>query len=317
MEFIWWLVGISAGLMLAGLVICAICFHMAFYASRKPKADAGEYPIPDGEIYEPYREQMVGWIKEVRQMAHEEFAVKSFDGLTLRGRFYRFSEDAPIELMFPGYRGEAERDLCGGVQRCFALGHSALIVDQRACGRSEGHIISFGVNESKDCRVWINHMVEHFGPDVKIILTGISMGAATVLIASGTDLPKNVVGVLADCGYSSAKEIIKKVIVDMKLPRDASYPFVRLAGRIFGGFDIEDASPVDAVKNCRVPVLFAHGEDDAYVPCDMSRANYAACRSRKILITVPGAGHGLCYPADPDSYLNKLKDFWTEMGIYD
>lgn len=316
MEFLWWLAGIAAVLAFIVLIICGICFHMAFYNSRKPKKDPDAYPIPEGDIYEPYREQMVAWIKEVRAMPCEEHTVTSFDGLTLRGRFYRFSDDAPIELMFPGYRGEAERDLGGGVQRCFALGHSALIVDQRACGRSEGHVISFGVNESKDCHVWINHVIRHFGPHVKIILTGISMGAATVLMAAGEELPENVVGVLADCGYSSAKEIIKKVIVDMKLPREAAYPFVRLAGKLFGGFDIEAASPVDAVKRCPVPVLLAHGEDDAYVPCEMSRQIFAACSSRKRLITVPGAGHGLCYPQDPEKYLAQLKAFWTEMGIY-
>ncbi len=317
MDFLWWATGIAAVLIAAVFVILLICFHMAFYASRKPKAGPEEYPIPEGDIYEPYRDQMVNWIKEVRAMPLEEHAVTSFDGLTLRGRFYCFSKDAPIELMFPGYRGQAERDLCGGVQRCFALGHSALIVDQRACGRSEGHVISFGVNECKDCLVWLDHMVSHFGPDVKIILTGISMGAATVLMASGEDLPENVVGILADCGFSSARDIIKKVIVDMKLPRDAAYPFVRLAGKLFGGFDIEDASPVEALKHSRVPVLFAHGEDDAFVPCQMSRENYEACPSPKDLVTVPGAGHGLCYPADPEGYLTRLKAFWTGMGIYD
>ena len=317
MDFLWWLAGIAAVLIIAIFAVLLICFHMAFYASRKPKKNPEEYPLPEGDIYEPYREQMAAWIREVRQMPCEEFSVTSFDGLTLRGRFYRYSEDAPIELMFPGYRGEAERDLGGGVQRCFALGHSALIVDQRACGRSEGHVISFGVNECKDCLIWVDHLVSHFGPDVTIILTGISMGAATVLMASGCDLPKNVVGVLADCGYSSAEEIIKKVIVDMKLPRDAAYPFVRLAGRLFGGFDIEDASPVDAVKNSRVPVLFAHGEADDFVPCQMSRDNYEACASQKALITVPGAGHGLCFPADQEGYIAKLRAFWNEMGIYD
>ena len=317
MNVLWWVLGIAAALLCVVLAVLYICFHMAYYASRKPPKNPVEFPIPEGEIYEPYREQMVAWMKETRAVPHEDVYITTFDGLKLHGCYYEFAPNSPIEIMFHGYRGSAERDLCGGVQRCFALGHSALIVDQRACGRSEGHVISFGVNECKDCLVWLDHMVSHFGPDVKIILTGISMGAATVLMASGCDLPKNVVGVLADCGYSSAKEIIKKVIVDMKLPRDAAYPFVRLAGRLFGGFDIEDASPVDAVKNSRVPVLFAHGEADDFVPCQMSRDNYEACASQKALITVPGAGHGLCFPADQEGYIAKLRAFWNEMGIYD
>ena len=305
----WILLGVIAGLAVLLLGILLWSFHMAFYADREPSHE--EYPIPVGEIYEPYRDKMVKWIKDVRQMPCEEFSVTSHDGLTLRGKYYCYSPDAPIELMFPGYRGEAERDLCGGVQRCFKLGHSALIVDQRACGKSDGHVISFGVNESKDCMTWLSFMQKHF-LDSKIILTGISMGAATVLMAAGNELPANVIGVLADCGYSSAPDIIKKVIVDMKLPPKAAYPFVRLAGKLFGRFDIEDASPIKAMEHCRVPVIFFHGEDDAYVPCEMSVRNHAACAAPKKLVTIPGAGHGLCYCIDPPGYLDALRHFWEE-----
>ena len=315
MDILYWLGGGFLTLCLIVLATAYVCYRMAFYASDKDKAHKQEYPIPEGEIYAPYRESMIGWIKEVRQMPREAMEITSHDGLTLRGYYYEYAPDAPIELMFPGYRGDAERDLCGGVQRCFALGHSALIVDQRACGRSDGHVISFGINESKDCLRWLEAMLDRFGPDVKIILTGISMGAATVMIASGTDLPKNVIGVLADCGYTSAKEIIQKVIAeDMKLPPKAAYPFVKLGARIFGKFDLEETSPTEAVRRSKVPVVFAHGDADAYVPCYMSEVNYETCASYKRLIIVPGAGHGLCYPIDPENYLKKLKDFWTDVA---
>ena len=206
------------------------------------------------------------------------------------------------------------RDLCGGVQRCFALGRSALIVDQRACGYSQGNVITFGVKERRDCRSWVDFMVGHFGEDVKIHLTGISMGAATVLMAAGYPLPKQVVGVLADCGYTSAREIIEKVIrVDLKLPVKLAYPFVKLAARLYGGFDLEELPPIEAVKNCTVPVIFYHGEADGFVPCDMSVRNFEACRApRKKLVTIPGADHGLAYPVDKQLYLQTLGDFFEE-----
>ena len=301
------------GLGLLVLGIAWVCYRMAFYASDKDKQHKEEFPIPDGEIYEPYRESMIRWIKEARTMPREAMEITSHDGLTLRGYYYEYAPGAPIELMFPGYRGDAERDLCGGVQRCFALGHSALIVDQRACGRSDGHVISFGINESKDCLRWLAAMLDRFGPDVKIILTGISMGASTVMIASGTELPKNVIGVLADCGFTSAREIIQKVIAaDMKLPPKLAYPFVKLGARIFGGFDLDETSAVESVRRCKVPMVFAHGDADAYVPCYMSEVNHKNCASYKRLIIVPGAGHGLCYPIDPENYLKELKNFWTD-----
>lgn len=309
MTIFWITLGILLFLALLTLIISYYCFYIAFYSSRKKKTTE-EYPIPEGDIYEPFRDLMVGWIKEVRALPHEDFSITSFDGLTLRGKYYEYAPGAPIELMLHGYRGEAERDLCGGVQRCFALGRSALIVDQRACGNSEGHVITFGIKEHRDCLAWIDFMVKHFGPDTKIILTGISMGASTVLMAAAKPLPPNVVGVLADCGFTSAEDIIKKTIKEMKLPVGPAYPFVKLAARLYGGFHLEETSPIEAVQKCTLPVIFFHGEADAYVPCEMSRRNFEACRAPKRLLTIPNAGHGLSYPVAPEEYLQALKEFF-------
>lgn len=307
---------ILAGMLLLCLCICLYCFYTGFYASRKKPADPNEIQTPVGKIYDPYRASMENWIREVRAMPHEEFFIKSFDGLTLHGNFYEYAPGAPIELMFHGYRGTAERDLSGGVQRCFRVGRSALVVDQRCSGKSGGRVITFGIKEHRDCLSWVDFMVHHFGPDVKIILTGISMGGATVLTASGCDLPENVIGILADCSYSSPKEIICKVIRDMGLPPKIFYPFTKLSARIFGGFDLEETSPLEAVKRCRVPVIFFHGESDDFVPCRMSREVYDACASGKKLVTIPGAGHGLSYAVDPDTYLNSLREFFGEEASF-
>ena len=306
-----WSVFCIVALLIALLLLASlICFFLVFYVPRRRPTEEEDYNIPPGKIYEPHRDTMVAWMKEIRATAHEDFSIRSFDGLTLWGKYYEYAPGAPIELMFHGYRGTAERDLCGGVQRCFALGRSALIVDQRTSGRSEGHIISFGVNESRDCLAWVDFMVSHFGPNVKIILTGISMGAATVLTAAGNPLPPNVIGVLADCGYTSAKEIIQKVMRQLKLPTKLLYPFVKLGARLFGRFDLEEVSPIEALKNCTVPVFFVHGETDDFVPCDMSKSNYNVCPTPKKLYTVPGAGHGLSFPLAPQEYLDALRAFF-------
>ena len=309
MDFVIIICIIVALLTLATLLIAYICYRMAFYVRDCDKKSTEEFPIPDGDIYEPWRDKMIGWIKQTRALEHKSFSITSFDGLTLRAKYYEKSPGAPIELMFHGYRGYAERDLCGGVQRCFALGHNAFIVDQRACGDSDGNVITFGVNESKDCFEWLKLLVSHFGPDVKIILTGISMGA------SDGPLTSNVVGILADCGFSSPEAIIKKVIDEMKLPGNLAYPFVRLGARLYGHFNIDEISSEEAVKHCKLPVIFFHGEDDAYVPCEMSRINYDACPSKKRLVTIPGAGHGLCYPVAPQYYLEQMQEFFHGVPV--
>ena len=93
----------------------------------------------------------------------------------------------------------------------------------------------------------------------------------------------------------------------MGLPPALLYPMVRLSGMLFGGFDIESINSIDAVKKCTVPVFFAHGESDDYVPCEMSIQNHAACCGPKELLTVPGAGHGLSYVVAPTEYVQTLQ----------
>ena len=295
------------------LVTAYICFRITFYVPKKVIIGPNDYPIPDGEIYEPYREQMVRWMKEIRALPCRELTTTSHDGLTLYGKYYECTPNAPVELMFHGYRGSAERDLCGGVQRAFSLNHNVLIVDQRAAGHSGGNVITFGYKESRDCLRWVDKAIEVLGSDVKLIPTGISMGASTVLMATGKPLPKNVVAVLADCGYTSAKEIIRKVCRQLRLPVALAYPFVRLGAVLYGGFDPNKADAAAALKNCKVPVIFAHGDADDFVPCQMSRDNYDACPAQKALVIIPGAGHGLCYLADPEGYLAQLKAFFDSV----
>ena len=290
-----------------------ICFYITCYVPKGKKAGtSGEIELPPGEIYEPFHRQMEQWVRDARACPKEEYFIRSYDGLKLRGVYYERFPDAPIELMFHGYRGSAERDLSGGVHRCFCLGRNAFVVDQRCSGGSDGKVITFGVREHRDCLSWVDFLVKHFGPERKIILTGISMGAATVLNAAGQDLPENVIGVLADCGYTSPKAIISKVMTQIGLPAKVFYPLTRLGMILFGGFDPEQISPLDALKHCRVPVIFFHGEADDFVPCDMSRENYEVCPTKKRLVTMPSAGHGLSFPVQPERYLEELGAFFAD-----
>lgn len=285
-------------------------FLFVFYVPPRKERDLGKLDLPPGKIYEPFHDKMRYWSQVCRNTPHEEFMIHSHDGLDLFGKYYEFAPGAPIELMFHGYRGSAERDLSGGMARCFKLGHSALIVDQRCSGKSGGNVITFGIREHLDCLAWVDFAVQHFGSDVKLILTGISMGASTVLMAAGKPLPDNVIGVLADCGFHSAKDVIIHVAKSMYLPARFLYPFVKFGARIFGHFDLEAYTALEAVKNVQVPVLFFHGETDDYVPSYMSQINYDACASRKKIIFIPGAGHGLSYPVAPEGYIDEMKKFF-------
>ena len=218
MTWLWILLGLLAFAAIAVLLIAYICYRITFFAPKRKPLLGDQIDIPEGDIYEPWRPYMEKWAKEVRAMPYEEFCITSHDGLKLYAKYYEYAPGAPIEIMFHGYRGSAERDLNGGIQRCRSLGRSTLLVDQRCSGKSDGSTITFGILEHRDCLAWVDFAIRHFGPDVKLLLTGISMGASTVLMAAGQPLPPNVIGVLADCGYTSAREIIQKCAADMKLP---------------------------------------------------------------------------------------------------
>jgi len=305
--------------MLVLLVLCLLaaaisfgCYLYAYYVPPRKARDPEALDIPPGAAYEPHRENMENWILAARKLSQEAVSIRSDDGLKLTGIYYEYAPGAPLEIMFHGYRGNRERDLSGGVFRCFALGRSALLVDQRATLDSEGRTITMGIREHKDCLKWVDFAVEKFGPDVKIILTGISMGAATVMMAAGCDLPENVIGILADCGYTSVRDIMHHVAGMLHLPPKLCWPFLKLGAKLFGGFDPEECSPVEALKKAKVPVIFFHGEEDSLVPCSMSRVCYEACASWKKLVIIPGAEHGLAYPTDPETYVRELRAFFGE-----
>ncbi len=307
---LWWLIPLV--LLIICLGTASVCFFRIFYAFRPRVLE--EFPTPPGPEYDEYRERMVGWVKAIRVMDRREVSVTSYDGLRLYGYYYEYKKGAPIEILFHGYKGTAERDLCGGVERAHRLGHNALIVDQRTSSKSEGRVITFGQRESRDCHVWIDFVLREIDEDARIILTGISMGAATVMTAAGTELPDNVIGVLADCGYTSTKDIVKKVIRDMRLPAELLYPFARLGAMLFGGFDPDKTSPIESMKKTKLPVIFFHGDADDFVPAYMSEENYKACASEyKRLVIIEGAVHGTAYPKDEEKYIAEAREFFTPL----
>lgn len=297
------------------LILSLMCFLLVFFVPRIKKPDPDVLPVPNGKVYRPYHEMMKNWIKDARSRPHEDFYITAFDGVTLHGTYYEYQKGAPTEIMFHGYRGSAERDLSGGLQRCFALGRNALIADQRTTCKSGGHVITFGIKEHRDCLCWAEFAAKQFGADTPILLTGISMGASTVLMAAGKNPPPNVKGILADCPFTTAEEIIKKCCRDLHLPADILYPFIKLGAKLFGRFDLDEYSALEAMESCSLPVFFVHSEGDDFVPCCMSRKLHDACKAPKRLVTMEGEGHGLAYLLDNEKYFREVCDFYTQHGI--
>lgn len=303
--------GIFLGLLLLALGVAYGAYRFAYYSPHKNQNDP--YLAPDGHRYTPEDGPTYGLIREMDELPFEPVTIRSRDGLQLFGRYYAVAEGAPLQIQMHGYRGHALRDFCGGNKLAREAGLNTLVVDQRAHGKSEGHTISFGINERWDCLQWAEYAAQRW-PGVPISLAGISMGAATVLMASDLPLPEEVKGIIADCGYSSPRAIIKHVCWSLPKPFRIFYPFTSLSAELFGHFDPDAGSALGAVSNTTLPILLIHGEADGFVPCEMSREIAAACASKVRLETIPGAGHGVSYLSDPERYGRIVKEFLESIG---
>ena len=292
------------------LFISYVCYRISFRASKRVMDKDVQIHLPDGEQYLKVRTDIEKCVNNMLVRPFEPVTITTFDGLKLYARYYHVADGAPLQIQFHGYKSSAVLDFCGGSLYAGKIGHNALVVDQRSHGQSEGKAISFGVLERKDVLCWIDYARSRFGEDVCILLAGLSMGAATVLMAADQPLPSNVKGIIADCPYSAPEAIIKKVCrVELHLPAKPLYPFVKLGARLFAHFDLEESSAVTAVKNTRFPILIIHGEADNFVPCDMSREIKNTNPTQVTLVTIPDAGHGLCYMTAPDIYENAMQEF--------
>ena len=253
-------------------------YRVAFY--QKPTTAV---PSPaDMPTREVYRKAMC---PDADALARDTFTpvhITAQDGTPLAARYYHHNDGAPLAIIFHGYRGYAVRDGLGGYTLCTKLGYNVLLPDQRAHGYSGGHTITMGVKERYDARDWAVWARSHFGPEVPIFLMGVSMGAATVLLAAGLNLPDNVCGIVADCGYTSPREITRKCLPEYLpgFPLGPTYAIGRLGAILFGHFDPEDADCTDAAAHSKVPIFFVHGDADGFVPYEMGRRNYEVCRAK-------------------------------------
>ncbi len=301
---------IPAALILAALAAVYIVYRVAFYAPLPHREDI--YDIPKEEQYQDQRELMVSLIREMDAIPYEEVNIISYDGTPLFARYYHVADGAPLQIQMHGWRGSAIRDFCGGNKLAREAGLNTLVTDQRAHGRSGGTVITFGLRERYDCLAWARWAAERF-PGVPITLAGVSMGSSTVLMAAGLELPETVRGVIADCPFSSPAEIVKKVCRDWHVTPAVGYPLAALGARLFGRFDLGGTDVLCQIRKAKVPVLLLHGEDDRFVPCQMSRDIYDACPTEKRLVTFPGAGHGLSYIVDPEKYADAVRQFLRDI----
>lgn len=250
--------------------------------------------------------------KCLKQRNCKEIIIYSYDGAKLVGHWLLHPHPKRIILAMHGWRSGWAEDF--GVIADFwdSCGCSVLYAEQRGQNSSGGDCMGFGLLERFDCREWLNWICGENEESLPVYLAGVSMGAATVLMAAGSDLPGNVRGVIADCAFTSPEAIWRHVAhrnlhLSYRLRRPAVNKICKKRIRSGAG----DYSTLEALKQCKVPVLFIHGTDDHFVPVEMTYENYKAYSGPKRLLIVPGADHGMSYVVDQSGYQAAMKDFWS------
>lgn len=241
---------------------------------------------------------------------HEEVWLESHDGLKLHATWFPQGDQKKVVICFHGYTSQGMSDYIGLSGYYLKQGYSMLLVDERAHGKSEGTYIGFGCLDRMDAVLWIGWAVKTCGGEVQILLHGTSMGGATVLMTSGLELPRQVKGIISDCGFTSPKEVFTHVLKHMiHLP---AFPMIPLADRMnrkLAGYGLDQCNAAEEVRKAKVPILLIHGSGDTFVPCSMCETIYENCASPKQKLIVEGAAHAESYYKDKTAYESALNQF--------
>lgn len=241
---------------------------------------------------------------------HSDVYINANDGLKLHATYFPVGDEKKVVICFHGYTSKGMSDYIALSGYYLKNGYSMLLVDERAHGESEGEYIGFGYLDRIDALGWIDFITDKCGEDVDILLHGTSMGGATVLMASGLELPKQVKGIISDCAFTSPKYVFTHVLHSMyHLPAFPVIPIASAVNRRTAGYGMDDCNAAREVKRAKVPILFIHGDADTFVPCSMCDEIYENCASPKMKLIVKGASHAESYYKDTAAYENALNEF--------
>lgn len=234
----------------------------------------------DWESYYSFMKPHGEWM---RAQTHEDVWIKSDDGLRLHATYFPGIDGGNPDkavICFHGYTSEAMSDYSSISNYYLKKGYSMLLVDARAHGQSEGKFIGFGCKDRYDALKWIDWMIKKAGNGIRIVLMGNSMGGATVLMASGLNLP--------------------------------AFPMIQIAdfvNRKMAGYGLDECNAAKEVQKAKLPILFIHGDKDTFVPCSMCDELYASCASQKTKLIVKGAGHCESYYKNTKAFEDALDKF--------
>ncbi len=292
------------------LVACSVfvseyLFKIIIYRQKKSSSQKDIDAVASWYRHYPIAKEGRRWLEG---MPYINVYIKSFDGLRLYGALLENYSDK-IVICVHGFTGSGKKDFASLAQAYYKNGYNVLLVDNRAHGQSEGKYVGFGVLDRLDLRNWVKYVINRFGSNVQVFLHGISMGAAAVLMASSI-MPKNVRGIIADCGFTSVYEIFEYVLKrDYHLPKFPIIYLTNIMSKIRAGYGYKDVNTTAEIARSDIPILFIHGENDEFVPLWMTMKNYSHCKAYKELFIVRESEHAESHYIDKKGYERRILKF--------
>lgn len=235
------------------------------------------------------------------------------DGYILVAAEFSADEDShKWALVLHGYTGWKE-EMYPFAYWYHEEGYHVVVPDLRCQGESEGDFIGMGWTDHYDCNIWIDYILQQ-DPEAQIVIHGQSMGAATALMMTGEDIVSDhIAAVISDSAYTDAYSMFGEKITEwFDLP---AFPLVDSACvvlKLRGGYDLKDASALNAVQKSDTPTLFIHGDEDAMISVQMTKDLYEAASCPKEILIIEGAGHAQAQDKDPETYYETMKSFLEE-----
>lgn len=284
-------------------------------------AKGSERNVKDEFVIEDKYQKIIDKNKKLQAESSKDFfkktnaepvEIKSRDGFILRGHLAKNSSDKVI-LIVHGYQSN-ETESLKIAKILYDMGYSTLTIDMRAHGNSEGKYIGMGYFEKYDLLDWINFINTKI-PRKKIFLHGTSMGGASVMLAGTLHLPKNVIGIIDDCGYNNAYSIFREELKKrFHLP---SFPVLNMANAMAilkAKYNLKDTDVLKDISKIRIPILIIHGNKDDFVPVEMSQKIYENLKGEKEILIVKNSNHAESKYLNPDKYYAKIKNFIEKYG---
>lgn len=296
--------GIIGFIILFIIIAVFMMYRLIFFSPRK--GQLSDLNLTKSKNFKGYEEVMKENILSFMAKPYEDVYIDSFDKLRLHARYYEVNKSNKVALLLHGYKGTAYRDFNCLSKIIFEEGYNILLIDQRAHGLSKGHVITFGVRETKDLLGWIDYVNKRFN-NPEILLVGVSMGGNTAL-NTADKIDKNI-KIIADCPYSSPKEILRNTIKSVHLPVWLFYPLLNLTCHIFGRESLNKTSAYDSIKNSDNKILIIHGDKDRVIPYTDSK-KLADTYPNKIRYELfKNADHGVSALVDYNRYQKVVKEF--------